>query len=151
MEKAGFACGGRKQMIGVSHRAIKFFRLTEKARGRFCLLLLSPNLRFRLYTCAPDNAVVDAVSQTVFENRLLTAKVSADTGALAVRVATVLAALGILFWRTPTTFTNPQFWGDDILFFHGARTVGWASIATPPIAGYLTSVQYLVAVLASYA
>jgi hypothetical protein len=93
---------------------------------------------------------VDAVSQTVFENRLLTAKGSADTGSLAVRVATVLAALGILFWRTPTTFTNPQFWGEDILFFHGARTVGWASIATL-IAGYLTSVQYLVAVLASYA
>src|SRR5206468_3366441 len=56
--------------------------------------------------------------------------VSADIRPLAVRVATVVAALGILLWRTPTSFTNPQFWGEDVLFFYGARIDGWASIAT---------------------
>ena len=93
---------------------------------------------------------MNKVSWTVFENRLLAAKTSVDAGTLAVRLTTVLLALGILFWRTPNTFINPQFWGEDVVFFHGARIDGWTSIAHL-VAGYLTSIQYLVAVLASYA
>ena len=93
---------------------------------------------------------MNRVSWTVFENRLLAAKTSVDAGTLAMRLTTVLLALGILFWRTPKTFINPQFWGEDVVFFHGARIDGWTSI-THLVAGYLTSIQYLVAVLASYA
>jgi hypothetical protein len=65
------------------------------------------------------------------------------------RFAVVLVAIAILFWRTPSTFTNPQFWGEDIYFFYGARVHGWTSITTL-LAGYAMCVQYLVAILASY-
>jgi hypothetical protein len=49
----------------------------------------------------------------------------------------------------PTSFTNPQFWGEDILFYNGSYLDGWASIATM-VAGYRVVIQFLVAVLASY-
>jgi hypothetical protein len=69
--------------------------------------------------------------------------------AVAVRVAVVLAALLILYLRMPTTFTNPQFWGEDIDLFYGARVDGWSALSTV-MAGYLICAQFLVAILASY-
>jgi hypothetical protein len=68
---------------------------------------------------------------------------------LARRIAVVLAALLILYWRTPTTFTNPQFWGEDVILFSGARLDGWSALWTT-VAGYLVSSQFLVGILASY-
>lgn len=69
--------------------------------------------------------------------------------ALAVRVAVVLTALAIVYLRTPSTFTNPQFWGEDIELFRGARLDGWSALSTT-LAGYLVSAQFLIAILASY-
>jgi hypothetical protein len=68
---------------------------------------------------------------------------------VAVRVAVVLAALAIIYLRTPTTFTNPQFWGEDVELFRTARLDGWSALSSP-LAGYLICAQFLVAVLASY-
>jgi hypothetical protein len=68
---------------------------------------------------------------------------------LALRLAVVLVALLIVYWRTPTTFTNPQFWGEDIILFSGARLDGWSALAST-MAGYLVSAQFLVGILASY-
>ena len=65
------------------------------------------------------------------------------------RPAIVAGALGVLLWRTPTTFTNPQFWAEDGVIFATARLEGLSSITTV-IAGYLTTAQFLVAILASY-
>lgn len=65
------------------------------------------------------------------------------------RLATVVIALAILYLRMPTSFTNPQFWGEDIIFFDEARFRGWASLLTAP-AGYLVVAQVLIAILASY-
>jgi hypothetical protein len=69
--------------------------------------------------------------------------------ALAIRVAVVLVALAIIYLRTPTTFTNPQFWGEDVELFRSARFDGWSALSNT-LAGYLVSAQVLVAVLASY-
>jgi hypothetical protein len=69
--------------------------------------------------------------------------------AVAVRVAVVLAALLIFYLRMPTTFTNPQFWGEDIDLFYGARVDGWSALSTV-MAGYLVCAQFLVAILANY-
>jgi hypothetical protein len=69
--------------------------------------------------------------------------------AVAVRTAVVVAALLILYLRMPTTFTNPQFWGEDIDLFYGARVHGWSALSTA-LAGYLVCAQFLVAILASY-
>jgi hypothetical protein len=69
--------------------------------------------------------------------------------AVAVRAAVVLAALLILYLRMPTTFTNPQFWGEDVDLFYGARVDGWSALSTV-MAGYLVCAQFLVAILASY-
>jgi hypothetical protein len=49
---------------------------------------------------------------------------------LALRIAVVLAPLLILYWRTLTTFTNPQLWGEDIILFSGARVDGWSALAS---------------------
>jgi hypothetical protein len=65
------------------------------------------------------------------------------------RVATVVIALAILYLRMPTTFTNPQFWGEDIIFFDESRAHGWSSL-TVAVAGWLAGVQFLVACLAQY-
>jgi hypothetical protein len=69
--------------------------------------------------------------------------------AIGMRVAVVLAALAIIYLRTPTTFTNPQFWGEDVELFRSARFDGWSALSNT-LAGYLVSAQFLVAVLASY-
>ncbi|MET0445020.1 MAG: hypothetical protein ABW151_10645 [Pseudorhodoplanes sp.] len=65
------------------------------------------------------------------------------------RIATLLVVLAILYWRTPITFTNPQFWAEDGIFYAFAMNDGWASLGKI-IAGYLTVIQLLVAVLVSY-
>jgi hypothetical protein len=65
------------------------------------------------------------------------------------RCFVILIALAILFWRTPTSFTNPQFWGEDVYFFYDSRALGWVSILKP-LAGYMSAAQYLVGVFASY-
>jgi hypothetical protein len=89
------------------------------------------------------------MSDIVFEEKPFPTTTSAEAAALAVRVATVFAALAILFWRTPSTFTTPQFWGEDVFFYYDARVMGWASI-TKQLAGYMSAAQYLIGVLASY-
>ena len=61
----------------------------------------------------------------------------------------VLIALAVIYLRTPTTFTNPQFWGEDVELFQSARLDGW-SVFSSTLAGYLVSAQFLVAVQASY-
>jgi hypothetical protein len=70
-------------------------------------------------------------------------------GTIAVRAAVVLVALAILYLRMPGTFTNPQFWGEDIYFFDESRFRGWAIVANVPT-GYLLVVQALVAVFAAH-
>lgn len=68
---------------------------------------------------------------------------------LAVRLAVLLAAAAVFYWRTPETFTNPQFWGEDAEFFSLARIDGWSVLLTT-MAGYRVTIQFLVGVLASY-
>src|ERR1700691_2702819 len=70
-------------------------------------------------------------------------------GTVAVRIAVVLIALVILYLRMPGTFTNPQFWGEDVYFFDESRFHGWAILANVPT-GYLMVVQALVAVFAAH-
>jgi hypothetical protein len=65
------------------------------------------------------------------------------------RVAVILAAIGILYLRTPITFGHPQFWGEDALLFHASRLQGWSSLSIA-WAGYLSCAQFLVALLAGY-
>jgi hypothetical protein len=40
--------------------------------------------------------------------------------AVAVRICVVLVALAIVYFRTPTTFTNAQFWGENVALFQYA-------------------------------
>jgi hypothetical protein len=70
-------------------------------------------------------------------------------GTVAVRVAVVLVALAILYLRMPGSFTNPQFWGEDIYFFDESRFRGWAGLANVPT-GYPLVVQFLVAMFATH-
>jgi hypothetical protein len=71
--------------------------------------------------------------------------------ALAVRMLVLLAALGILYLRSPITFTHPQFWGEDAYFFHDSLFLGWSSFsATSLLAGYLCTAQALVAFAVSF-
>jgi hypothetical protein len=99
----------------------------------------------------PSTEYLDALysSDTAIHNRPAARMHSRLDPSLILRCATVLAALAILFWRMPTSFTNPQFWAEDIHFFYFARIDGWASVvnAAP---GYLTVTQFLVGVFASY-
>jgi MFS family permease len=67
---------------------------------------------------------------------------------IAIRVGVVAIALAILFWRTPLSFTHPQFWGEDIFFYDDALIMGWQSVGRR-LAGYLTVAQYLIGVLSS--
>jgi len=76
-------------------------------------------------------------------------KRSALARAAAIRIVTVLIAAAILYLRMPSTFTNPQFWGEDVDFFAMVRSNGWATLATT-MAGYLVFAQFLVANIASY-
>jgi hypothetical protein len=65
------------------------------------------------------------------------------------RALVAMISLAILFWRMPTTFTNPQFWGEDSDFFFRAYFEHWHILSTP-VAGYLVSIQSLVAAASSY-
>lgn len=94
---------------------------------------------------ASDQARGPSVSAMRAARRLI---VDVDRN-LAVRVATTMAACGIIFWRTPQTFNNPQFWAEDGIFYAAAMTKGWASISTI-LAGYLTTIQLAVAALSTY-
>ena len=67
---------------------------------------------------------------------------------ISTRVGVVLLALAIVYLRTPTTFTNPQFWGEDIVWFADARYTGLSALITPFV-GYLLTIQRLVALLTS--
>jgi hypothetical protein len=75
-------------------------------------------------------------------------RASIEDHRIAIRVSVVAIALVILFWRTPLSFTHPQFWGEDIFFYDDARTMGWHSVSRR-LAGYLTVAQYLIGLLAS--
>jgi hypothetical protein len=66
--------------------------------------------------------------------------VSASKSSSILRALVVTLSLPILFWRTPTTFTNPQFWGEDSDFFFRAYSEHWHVLWTP-VAGYLVSIQ----------
>lgn len=68
---------------------------------------------------------------------------------LPLRITTVLAALVVLYMRSPITFTHPQMWGEDAFLFHASRFIGWTSVSIA-WAGYLATAQFLVALLASY-
>jgi hypothetical protein len=60
-----------------------------------------------------------------------------------------MLSLAILFWRMPTTFTNPQFWGENAGFFFRAYSEHWHVLWTP-VAGYLVWIQSFVAAAASF-
>jgi len=69
----------------------------------------------------------------------------------ATRVAVTLAALGILYLRTPITFHHPQFWGEDTVFFLDGQLYGWhAILLSANVAGYLSSAQGFGGFLAAY-
>jgi hypothetical protein len=77
--------------------------------------------------------------------RLVAAAAGSASG---LRVAVVLAALVILYLRTPITFTHPQFWNEDELFFTFSRLMGFSNLKML-LAGYLCTAQALVALLAT--
>jgi hypothetical protein len=68
---------------------------------------------------------------------------------LPIRIATVLAALAILYVRSPITFIHPQLFVEDAYLFHASRFIGWAGVSIN-WAGYLVVAQFLVALFASY-
>jgi len=68
---------------------------------------------------------------------------------IAPRIAVLMAAIAILYLRTPITLLHPQFWAEDAILFHASRFEGWSSLAMA-LAGYLCCAQFLVAILASY-
>jgi hypothetical protein len=71
--------------------------------------------------------------------------------AFSIRVFVSLAALGVLYLRTPITFTHPQFWGEDAYFFRDSMFTDWFGIpVTSILAGYLCTAQALVAYAASF-
>lgn len=65
------------------------------------------------------------------------------------RALVVMLSFAILFWRMPTAFTNPQFWGEDADFFFRAYFGHWHVLWTP-VAGYLVWTQSFVAAAASF-
>jgi hypothetical protein len=70
-------------------------------------------------------------------------------GQVAVRGVVVLLALAIIWLRTPSTFTLPQFWGEDVYFFAMSRERGWA-VLLQTLAGYHLTIQFLVGIFGSY-
>lgn len=65
------------------------------------------------------------------------------------RLTIVFLALTIIWLRTPSTFTLPQFWGEDVYFFAMGRERGWAALLET-LAGYHLTVQFLVGILGGY-
>jgi hypothetical protein len=79
-----------------------------------------------------------------------TLRLSEDpTSSPKLRALVVTISLAILFWRMPTTFTTPQFWAEDSDFFFRAYLEHWNVLSTP-VAGYLVSIQSLVAAVSSF-
>lgn len=68
---------------------------------------------------------------------------------ITLRATIVIAALAIIYLRTPSTFTLSQFWGEDIILFETARVLGWAALLETA-AGYHLTVQFLVGIIGSY-
>jgi hypothetical protein len=67
---------------------------------------------------------------------------------LSLRLGIMIVGLLVIFLRTPSTFTNPQFWAEDgVVFFGGTYIDGWRSLMAPA-AGYLCTWQRLVALAA---
>lgn len=61
-----------------------------------------------------------------------------------------LLCLGLLFYREPDGFLNPQFWAEDgVICFGQSLTLGWSAIWEPQ-AGYLILIPRLVAYLGSF-
>jgi hypothetical protein len=61
------------------------------------------------------------------------------------RIATVLVALLIIYLRMPENFSRPQFWAEDgAVFFRLAHEIGARGLLTP-VAGYFTTMPWLVA------
>jgi hypothetical protein len=79
----------------------------------------------------------------------LSEDVSASKRSPILRALVVTMALAVLYWRMPAVFVHPQFWAEDIGFFSESRLYGWASLSTIMV-GYLTTIQIVVAMLASY-
>jgi hypothetical protein len=71
------------------------------------------------------------------------------TELVTVRILVLVFALAILYLRMPGSFTHPQLWGEDNDFLYVSRAHGWSSLSTV-IAGWLATIQFLVAILASY-
>src|SRR5687767_9857018 len=66
----------------------------------------------------------------------------------AIRIATVLVALVIIYLRMPDNFIRPQFWGEDgALFFKWAHETGARGLFMP-FAGYFSTMPWLVALAA---
>lgn len=63
---------------------------------------------------------------------------------------TLLACGAILVARRIADVRNPQFWAEDgVIFFYQAWTMGWSALFEP-YAGYLSTLQRLVAGVATY-
>jgi hypothetical protein len=68
---------------------------------------------------------------------------------VAIRIAVVLVALGILYLRMPESFSHPQLYAEDNDFLYNSRANGWSSLSAV-MGGYLVWMQLTVAILASY-
>ena len=64
------------------------------------------------------------------------------------RVATVILAAIVLYLRMPDLFANPQFWGEDIVFYREALQMGLSAFAQP-VVGYLLVIPRIASLLAS--
>jgi hypothetical protein len=77
-------------------------------------------------------------------------KLNSPGWAFAIRTAVVIAALGILYLRSPITFIHPQFVVEDGYWFKFSRLDGWASFPqSAKVTSYLGSAQIIVALFAS--
>jgi hypothetical protein len=64
------------------------------------------------------------------------------------RLSVVLAAAFILYARTPLSFTRPQFWAEDGMFFIQNYFDGWKELFIP--SGYLLTIPRIPAMVAGY-
>src|SRR5437868_5420605 len=63
----------------------------------------------------------------------------------AIRLATVLVALALIYLRMPENFIRPQFWGEDAaIFFKYVHEIGARGLLIPT-AGYFITMPWLVA------
>jgi hypothetical protein len=98
----------------------------------------------------PLKLVLNQARKAAIAGRLATPDEADTGGTFALRLAVVIAALAILYSRTPITFIHPQFLGEDAYWFRFARLYGWGSFQlSPGVVGYLCSAQSIVALLAN--